>query len=287
MSSPCRRSASLLEPFGDGELPTEKVVELETHLGDCACCRETVELNQALKLSLQRSVQADANPSEEFAARVARALSAERERQEERDERRDALDRGRPLAWRFIVPVAAAAGATLVWGALEQQSRPVNDGMNVSTSMATSTPGVTASLDEMIDELVTHHAASRDPDVVEPSFVRKLEPEVGVPVRLPSLQQYGLRWEGASVVPVRQLNQRAASLRYTFDGHRVSLYVYNSARFPLRATLEPRVVRNTPVYVGSRRGYSIAAVERRGVGYAVATDLDDRESAELVVASLH
>ncbi|MBK7585402.1 MAG: hypothetical protein IPI67_35075 [Myxococcales bacterium] len=287
MSSPCRRSASLLEPFGDGELPTEKVVELETHLGDCACCRETVELNQALKLSLQRSVQADANPSEEFAARVARALSAERERQEERDERRDALDRGRPLAWRFIVPVAAAAGATLVWGALEQQSRPVNDGMNVSTSMATSTPGVTASLDEMIDELVTHHAASRDPDVVEPSLVRKLEPEVGVPVRLPSLQQYGLRWEGASVVPVRQLNQRAASLRYMFDGHRVSLYVYNSARFPLRATLEPRVVRNTPVYVGSRRGYSIAAVERRGVGYAVATDLDDRESAELVVASLH
>jgi len=286
MSSPCRRAAPLLEPFGDGELAADKVAEVETHIADCACCRETLELNQSLKMSLRRAAHADAEPTTDFAERVARALSAERERQEARAARREAQDRGRPLAWRFIVPVAAAAGATLVWGALEQQGKSANDDARVSVNMATSTPGVTASLDQMVDELVSHHATSKDPDVVEPSLVNKLEPEVGVPVRVPSLQQYGLRWEGASVVPVRQLNHRAASLRYSFDGHRVTLYVYNSAQFPLRATLEPRVVRNMPVYVGSRRGYSIAAVEKRGVGYAVATDLDDRESAELV-ASIH
>lgn len=289
MSSPCRRTRPLLEPFGDGELPADKVVEVEAHLADCPCCRESVELNHSLKLSLRRAVSADAEPSSELADRIARALAAERERQEEREareDRREAFERGRPLAWRFIVPVAAAAGATLVWGALEQPNAGSSQ-ERVSTNMATSTPGVTATLDQLVDEFVSHHAASNNPDVVEPSMVNKLEPEVGVPVRVPSLQQYGLRWEGASVVPVRQLNQRAASLRYTFDGHRVTLYVYNSAQFPLRATLEPRVVRNMPVYVGSRRGYSIAAVEKRGVGYAVATDLDDRESAELVVASMH
>jgi len=48
----------------------------------------------------------------------------------------------------------------------------------------------------------------------------------------------------------------------------------------------PRVVCNVPVYVGNRRGYSIAAVEERGIGYAIASDLSDRESAELV-ASIH
>jgi hypothetical protein len=51
-------------------------------------------------------------------------------------------------------------------------------------------------------------------------------------------------------------------------------------------TLKPRVVRDRPVFVGTRRGYSIAATEKRGVGYAVATDLNTMESAELV-ASLH
>ena len=77
-----------------------------------------------------------------------------------------------------------------------------------------------------------------------------------------------------------------ASLRYNLSGHRVTVYVYDAARIPLRTKLKPRVVRNVPIYVGFRRGYSIAATENeRGVGYAVASDLDDSESAELVAAS--
>jgi anti-sigma factor RsiW len=120
--------------------------------------------------------------------------------------------------------------------------------------------------------------------VTEPSLIERFEPRVGVPVRLPSLQAYGARWEGGSVVPVR--NRHAASFRYRLDGHRVTLYVYDASHLPLRVRLEPRVVHNAPVFVGTRRGYSIAAVERRGVGYAVATDLEQKESAELV-ASIH
>jgi anti-sigma factor RsiW len=286
--SSCRRSAALLEPFVDGELPAEKVLEVEQHLSDCDCCRERERLSRAVRTSLKSVTAADHEPSDEFAERVLRALAAERERSESADEDIKWAARGRPLAWRFIVPVAAAASVTLFWGATSYDtSSPATGGRAARASMATSTPGVTATVDELIDELVSYHASSPSPDVMEPSLVGKMEPQVGVPVHAPSLQRYGLRWEGASVVPVRRQSQRAASLRYTFDGHRVTLYVYNSAQFPLRATLEPRVVRNMPVYVGSRRGYSIAAVEKRGVGYAVATDLDDRESAELVVASMH
>jgi hypothetical protein len=40
--------------------------------------------------------------------------------------------------------------------------------------------------------------------------------------------------------------------------------------------------REEPVYQGNWRGYSIAAQLRRGVGYAVATDLDESHSAELI-----
>jgi hypothetical protein len=48
--------------------------------------------------------------------------------------------------------------------------------------------------------------------------------------------------------------------------------------------LEPRVIGNRAVFVGVHHGYSIAAVEQRGVGYVIATDLDDRESAEMLAS---
>lgn len=103
--------------------------------------RVGVELSRALKLSLQRAVRSDAEPSTEFAERVTRALSAERERQE----RERQPERGRPLAWRFIVPVAAAAGVTLVWGVLDsKKGKGTHPDGRISANMATSTPGVTA-----------------------------------------------------------------------------------------------------------------------------------------------
>jgi hypothetical protein len=63
------------------------------------------------------------------------------------------------------------------------------------------------------------------------------------------------------------------------------VYVYDASRMPVRTTLQERLVRNAPVYVGSRHGVSIAATERsNGVGYAIATDLNNDESAELVAS---
>jgi hypothetical protein len=44
------------------------------------------------------------------------------------------------------------------------------------------------------------------------------------------------------------------------------------------------LVGDEAVYVGKRRGYSIGATDHRGVGYAVASDLNDAETAEIVAA---
>lgn len=277
----CRHFQPLLETFVDGELAAEKVVEVEQHLVDCQLCTSRVRLNEALRFSTQRAVRSAAVPSAAFEQRLRAAFAAEREREAQAEEfLRE--PRG-ALPWRTIVPVAAAAAVTLAWAASTNESRGGRPNQDY-TSANTMPLSATANVDQLIEEFVNYHANAPAPEVTEPTLIQKLEPEVGMPVRLPSLSQYGASWEGASVVPVR--NQRAASLRYRVDGHRVTLYVYNSARFPLRATLEPRVVHNLPVYVGTRRGYSIAAQESRGVGYAIATDLDDRESAELV-ASIH
>jgi len=63
--------------------------------------------------------------------------------------------------------------------------------------------------------------------------------------------------------------------------------VFNPRSVPVLATrLAPRVVRQQDIYVGTLRGYSVAAAERSGVGYALASDLDDDKSAQMMVAAL-
>ena len=278
--TPCRRVLPLLEAFADGELAPDKVFEVEQHLAECAVCAERVRFSNALHLSTRRVVQEAALPSPAFIERLQAALDAEHERQEARTTALERESKGKILPWRVIVPVAAAASFTLVWAAQTSNRVTVKDAGYDSASMRPDIMVSPDSVEQLVDQLVSYHAKAPEPEVTQPTMVPGLEPRVGVPVRLPRLD--GFHWEGASVVPMQ--NQRAASLRYNLGNHRVTVYVYNSDRFRLRAMLEPRVVRNQPVYVGSRRGYSIAAREQRGVGYAVATDLNDRESAELVAS---
>jgi anti-sigma factor RsiW len=279
MERSCRRIAPLLDVFGDGELPAERVLEVEQHLVDCELCTERVRFDAAVKASVRRSVGERVRPSADFRARLNATLAAERERELDGDEAPGAAAAARPLRWR--IPLAAAAAAGVLVGpirSVQTPDRPARFESSLSTA---------SSVDQLIDEFVQYHARPPAPAVTEPGLISQLEPEVGVPVRMPSLQQYGALWEGGSVVSAPRSNRRAASFRYRLDGHRVTLYVYDSQRFPLRATLEPRVVLDQPVYVGNRQGYTLAAVEKRGIGYAVATDLNDRESAELVLASMH
>lgn len=275
--SGCRHFVALLEPFRDGELSPADVVEVEEHLAACESCTERVRLAEAMRASLKQVVRADALVTTAFEDRIRLALSAEREREERLDPAREA--EVRMLSWRSIVPIAAAAAVVTVWAA--SANNRMQDVASAQASMyGSSAP---ASVEKLLEELVKNHEHSAGPQITEAAFVPSLEPEVGVPVKLLNFKQYGAQWEGVSVVPVN--NQRAASFRYRIAGHKLTVYVYDSSRIPVRSKLEARVVRDAPVYVGSRHGVSIAATERRnGVGYAVATDLNDEESAELVAS---
>jgi len=273
MTSSCRQISPLLEAFGDEELAADKLLEVEQHLVDCETCGERVRLNHALHVSVRSAVRAAAPVMPGFEERIAAALRAEALREEASDTvaPREAHPT-RMLSWRSVVPVAAAAALTLVWaGSTSKQQQASASGPVLDTA------------DQLLEELVDHHMNARGPRVTGPALLSQLEPEVGVPLNLPSLKAYGARWEGANVVPVSNLH--AASLQYTMGGRHVTLYVYNSSRVPIERRLTARTVRNEHVYVGSRRGVSIAATEHRGVGYALASDnLNDDESAELVAA---
>lgn len=275
--STCRHFVPLLEPFRDGELGPADVVDVEEHLVECGRCAERLRLGEAMRISLREHVRADAPVADSFEERIRLALSAEREREERRDAPAE-LHHGRMLSWRGIVPIAAAAAVVMVWAA-SANNRTTDTGMAAKGDIA-STP---ASVEKLIEDLVANHQRSVGPQFTEQALLPQLEPEVGVPVRAPNFKPYGASWEGVSVVPVS--NQRAASLRYRIAGHRLTVYVYDASRVPVRSTLQQRLVRNEPVYVGSRHGVSIAATERNnGVGYAIATDLNKDESAELVAS---
>jgi hypothetical protein len=283
--SGCRSFTTLLDAYADGELSPEKAIEVDSHLLECPTCTERVELDHATRRSVHNAVYAAAVPSDAFRERIAASMRAEREREFEASQPEPAARRSGMLSWGTILPMAAAAGAVLTFSALTKTPTA----RAPATARAEAGTAVTADVlspEQILDQFVDYHVNPGTPAITEPKLLDQLDPEVGVPVRFPELGNYGARWEGGDVVrlPLRGLS--AASLRFRLDGHRVTLYVYNSERMPIQRRLRERAMYREPVYVGYKRGYSIAATERRGIGYAVATDLSDNESAELV-ASLH
>jgi len=281
----CRHASALVETFVDGELPADQTLEVEEHLASCDSCRERERFSSALRGSVRRVVMADAVPSAGFESRLTSALRAERERllvvNEPPPPRRSVFSRKR---WGSVTPLVLAAAATLSLAAWFNARLDRERAETVVASQPVLAAPARASAletpEQVLDELVDYHTAPPTPQITEPTLVQRMEPEVGVPVKLPALKQFGASWEGGAVVPMK--NQRAAIFRYRLSNHPVTVYVYDARRVPLRGVLEPRVVHNQPVSVGERRGYSIAAREQRGVGYAIATDLDDDASAELV-----
>jgi hypothetical protein len=67
------------------------------------------------------------------------------------------------------------------------------------------------------------------------------------------------------------------------DARRVSVLVYDAQKIDVGGTANfaPRSVGTAEVRVGREKGYSVAVTQREGIGYLVATDLDQDKSARL------
>jgi mycothiol system anti-sigma-R factor len=282
----CRRLAPAVTTFVDGELEPSQVVEVETHLSECGRCRERVALDQAVRTSL-RALPKQAAP-EALRRRVMEAMAAEGRDQAaaEADEAYEQASLPARLPYKYMAPLAMAAGFALLVTARNTTSPASTASQrDVAARPAAAAAVAPMGLDSLIEELVTQHAQPLPPEVTRQDDVRSFDPFVGVPVEAPQLAGYGAKFFGGRMLPVRE--QRAAMLQYHMaGGHRVTVYVYDPRRVqPEQRWLREKVVRNAPVYVGQVRGYNVAATERKGIGYAVATDLDEPESVEIATTA--
>lgn len=264
----CAEFRPYLEAFVDQELSPERSIDVERHLLRCQECAAEATLTRSLRRATRTSVVGVAM-CPEFRARLCCLLSDERVRQESNS--------SGPLPWRVILPLAVAATMALFFGTGSERSA-------ASTSMADLSMQNLSMQNNVVDFLVQHHASGRQSEMNERTDVSSLEPQLGFPVRAPDLESYGVRFVGANMVPLDRA--RVAMLHYSLGGRRITLYMYDPMKVPLRGqvALQPRAVRDRAVFVGNRSGYAIAACEQHGVGYAVTSELSGDETAELVAA---
>ena len=278
----CCDLARSLSAFVDGELEPSQALEFQHHVDGCESCEARVRFARSSRSSVRNTVKSTKAP-ETFRVRVAAVVA----QASESEAHADVMTSSGLLSWRVAGPLAAAAAFVLVWASVSKLQDRGADGMAASASSAANASIIP--VDALVDTLVDQHANPLPPETSSPTEIAQFDRFIGVPVRnVPerNLQGQG-QLLGARMVPLQE--QRAAMFQYVMgNGRRVSVYVYNPKKVRLGTSpvLRESVVRNDsgPVYVGYVRGYSVAVTDRRGVGYAMASDLDENESSKLLLA---
>lgn len=288
----CQRLDRWLTAYVDGELDAVHCLEVEDHMEQCEICCERVAMLHAAKVSV-RDVASEVAP-QALRERVCRTLLDERVRQDDeapaavrKDDSAKRDDAVPPYLTklRYIVPLAAAATIALMIGAvslgnLDGQSTPTDVAALPTSSAALASQ---ASIDTLLDDLVSQHAHPPQLDVTDPNEPLELRPILDQSLRGTSFEDdFGATYVGARKTP------RAGMLQYVKrNKNRVTMYVFNTRRVNVRSSkLASRRVGARKVYVGKVKGYPVAASERDGIGYALtADDLSADEASNLVLAA--
>lgn len=279
----CVLYARALHAYVDGELSADHTAELEAHVAKCAACFDQVEHHRAVRLSLRRT-SAIAAP-DALRARMAAVVASEAARPPSPPSQEPPREQPfKLIPLRHVMALAAAAGVVFAVG-VSRVRQAETDLAKPLTSAGSS--ALSMSFDDFVDDLVVMHASPPPPETTNPEELARFDTYVGVPVRRPAeptFQPLGVKYDGARMHFAR--GRKAAVLYYSMqNGHRATVYVFDPSTLPLQRThLKPRVVKHRPVYVGNVRGYSFAATESSGVGYALASDLDPDLSAKLVAS---
>ena len=246
----CAGISRFVDTYLDGEFAETDRAEFEGHLGECETCRAKVRVQAEWKQAIKAAAPREQAPAA-LRNRVARSIARE----------------SKPmLSWRAwavrAMPAAAAVGLLATFMISKVQWSPV--AADIVAKHAKMTPIEVSGGNEQVRKWYAD--------------------KVDFPVRVPQLcrqQQCSLR--GARLSSIA--DKPAAYLVYDVNGDKVSVFIFDANDVPIE-TRRRQVIGNREVYFDQEHGYNVALFRDRGVGYAIASDLDQDQMMKLVSSAV-
>src|SRR4051812_33266545 len=234
----CAGISRFVDTYLDGEFAETDRAEFEGHLTECETCRGKVRGQAEWKQAIKEAAPREQAPAA-LRNRVARSIARE----------------SKPmLSWRAwavrAMPAAAAVGLVATFMISKEQWSPVAADV-VAKHQKTMPIEVSGGTDQ----------------------VRKwYADKVDFPVRVPQLcRQAACSLRGGRLASLG--DKPAAYLVYDINGDKVSVFIFDASDLPIE-TRRKTVIDHREVYFDQEHGYNVALFRDRGVGYAIASDMD-------------
>jgi len=247
----CKLVRRHLGALVDGELDPATQIEFERHVEGCPGCQEHFAFEASLRQQTRDSIGGVHAP-EHLWGRAIRRLDEIDEAKAEHT----SLIHVRPMRWRQTWPIAAAAAAVLIIGAV------------VGLPESTEYQGA-----GMLQDVMNLHSQALPSDVqaeAPQEVARYFQGKTPFPVKPAQFEEPSMKFVGARYIRVG--TRPAAALYYNHLGHRVTLLVFQS----------PEIMRNAQhTHVGGRElhyydvgGNVVTIRQHGGVNYAFYGDID-------------
>jgi anti-sigma factor RsiW len=243
----CAGIQRFVDTYLDCEFGDRDRLEFETHLEGCEVCRAKVKAQAEWKRALKATAPREVAPAA-LRNRIQRAMAKE----------------ARPLGWRRwavrAMPAATALGLLATFVVSKMSWSPV------------------------CADVIAKHQRNLPIEVTGGSdqIKRWYADKVDFPVRPPMFgAQVALRGGRLANIGDRQ----AAYLVYDDNGYKVSVFIFDPGELAIEAPRKARVG-DREVYFDQERGYNVALFRDKGVGYAIASDLDSDQMLKLVAAAI-
>jgi len=272
----CSDVDMLVHPYLDGELVAEERVLVERHVVGCPHCRELVGHETTFREHLRARLRLRPQAQHEVVA-----APALRRRVLDALDRADKAGEGPALPWAKTLKMwfAPALGALATAAAIVVF---FSSGPNAGRiSGLAGTP--------LVEEAIAGHMKNLPPEVrgTDDEIRSWMRGKVAIPVRPPFIHAIQLssspRLVGARLSHLA--SRDAGQIFYWVGASQMTVYVFDPSGWEFSAPAR-RVIDGRVVYVAERAGYTVALYRDRGIGYAVATDLDEATLLRLLEASL-